>query len=305
MFKLPSNQGDCVKLILIKFVTLFGLLLEKLMTLVGRRWPMAMIIIRDKLLRVDLYKNVSHISTSKRLIDLKLTTPNSINLYRASTFSTKEPETLNWIEEFGGKGKIFFDIGANVGLYSLYYAKLHQEKVYAFECSIFNLRILGINIFENNLHDLITIMPMPLTSKISTSNFNLSSTLEGGALSTFGQDYGHNGEPLNVKFKFKTIGMTLDSLIAFGIIEHQPTLLKIDVDGIEHLILSGSKEVLRNPKLQSVLIEVNDQFEELSKQVYEILLSSGLVFREKLHSGLFDGGEYSQSFNQIWVRRNG
>jgi hypothetical protein len=135
-------------------------------------------------------------------------------------------------------------------------------------------------------------------------SFNLSTMVEGGALSTFGEEFGHDGLPLDVNFRFKTIGVPLDLLFTSGIVQDQPTLLKIDVDGIEHLILSGATQVLKNPKLKSVLVEVDDHFDKLSTQVSEILISSGFSFKEKQHSAMFDGGDFSHSYNQIWIRRN-
>ena len=41
---------------------------------------------------------------------------------------------LNWIDEYGGEGT-FYDIGANVGIYSIYYAKAKTGKVISFEPS--------------------------------------------------------------------------------------------------------------------------------------------------------------------------
>lgn len=297
-------QGDYMKAFVIKAVSAYGWLLSKTVSFIGSYWPLGAILIKDNLLQAETFKTIRHVSTSQKVIELKISIPNSINLYRATTFSAKEPETLNWIDEFGGKEAVFFDVGANVGLYSLYYAKQYCEKVYAFECSIFNLKILGINAYTNGLSDLITIIPMPLTNQILHSCFNLSTVVEGGALSTFGEEFGHDGQPLDINFRYKTIGVPLDLLFTSGIVQDQPSLLKIDVDGIEHLILSGATRVLKNPKLKSVLVEVDDNFDKLSTQVSEILISSGFSFREKQHSAMFDGGDFSQSYNQIWIRRN-
>ena len=46
----------------------------------------------------------------------------------------------------------------------------------------------------------------------------------------------------------------------FGI--PKPTALKMDVDSIEHLILKGGSNLLKDPALQTILIEVNDNFPE-------------------------------------------
>ena len=45
---------------------------------------------------------------------LRFFTPNSHTLWRARTFFTKEPDTLEWIRGFG-EGEVLLDVGANVG----------------------------------------------------------------------------------------------------------------------------------------------------------------------------------------------
>ena len=53
---------------------------------------------------------------------------------RAKTYSIKELDTLDWLDSFE-PNSCYFDIGANIGQYSLYTAKKHNNKihVYAFE----------------------------------------------------------------------------------------------------------------------------------------------------------------------------
>ena len=60
-------------------------------------------------------RTVTHQSCGK-IISLTLFIPNWICRFRADSFSTKEPETLEWIDESSDNG-VFFDIGANIGLY--------------------------------------------------------------------------------------------------------------------------------------------------------------------------------------------
>ena len=52
---------------------------------------------------------------------------------------------------------ILFDIGANIGLYSIYYAKTKTGPVYAFEPSVFNLTLLARNIFINDVAEIVTL----------------------------------------------------------------------------------------------------------------------------------------------------
>ena len=102
-----------------------------------------------------------HIIKRKKKVfykDLNLTfyVPNRLSYYRADSFSTKEPETLSWIDSFDAKST-FWDIGANIGIYSCYAAKKKNCNVYAFEPSIFNLEWLGRNVQINDLINNITI----------------------------------------------------------------------------------------------------------------------------------------------------
>lgn len=101
-------------------------------------------------------------------ISLKLSIPNIIGDFRAKTFATKEPETLEWIDAMP-EGSSLWDIGANAGLYSVYAAKRRHCRVWAFEPSVFNLEMLARNIFLNHLEDLICIVPLALSDSLGSS----------------------------------------------------------------------------------------------------------------------------------------
>ena len=55
-------------------------------------------------------------------IAIRISTPNEH--HRADTYATKEPETIEWLRDNLRDGDVFYDVGANIGLYSLYAAKL-------------------------------------------------------------------------------------------------------------------------------------------------------------------------------------
>ena len=112
-------------------------------------------------------------------LTLKFATPNSLCDWRAKTFSTKEPETLEWIDLIP-KDSILWDVGANIGLYSIYAAKRRNCKVYAFEPSVFNLELLARNIFTNGLTDQICIMPVALSDQLGTNQMHMTTTVWGG-----------------------------------------------------------------------------------------------------------------------------
>ena len=234
-------------------------------------------------------------------IELKFIENNSLTKFRIDTFSTKEPETLDWIDSFD-KNTVLWDIGSNIGLYSIYAAKKKNCSVIAFEPSVFNLELLARNIWVNNLSDLITIIPLPLTEYIKTSSLKMTSTEWGGALSTFGEDYGSDGEELSTSFEYKIMGLSMeDAAEKFDL--PKPNHIKIDVDGIEHLVLKGGRSILQ--QAETVLIESNDAFEEQAHQSNKYLEKSGFKLKEKRHAEYYDrfDGIESSTYNQIWIKK--
>jgi len=237
---------------------------------------------------------------SHRNVDLVFAIPNAMCKFRADTFSTKEPETLEWIDGIP-QGSTVWDIGANVGLYACYAAKARGCRVFAFEPSVFNLEVLARNIFLNGLTELITIIPLPLSDRLSVSKLNMTATEWGAALSTFGQGYGHDGAPIGKVFEVPTIGLSmLDAVNLLGI--RQPDYIKMDVDGIEHLILEGGAAILR--RITSVSIEINDEFHAQANDAVRWLQAAGLSLKQKRHAEYFDSSPSAarHTFNQVWTR---
>jgi FkbM family methyltransferase len=246
-------------------------------------------------------RNVVH-ATGNKTYPFQFHTPNYLCEIRATTFSTKEPETLAWIDEYGGQGA-FFDIGANVGLYSAYFASTKPGNVYAFEPSVFNLALLVKNLNANGLEKRIKIVSTPLTETNQFADFTLSSTQEGGALSAFGVDYGYDGKPLSRVSSYQTLGLSLDFLFECGVLAEYPAMIKIDVDGIEHLILRGAIKTISNPACKTVLVEVLHDFGLQKQEVFDILTKCGFELSNRLQSlpALTASGD--GSINQIWIRR--
>ena len=227
---------------------------------------------------------------------MSFSVPNHLVLYRCKTFKTKEPDTLTWIEQMA-EDSVFWDIGANVGLYSIYAAKHNKCKVYSFEPSVFNLELLARNININDLQDLITIVPLALTNRIGIQKFKMSNVTWGGALSTFGENYDQFGNDRGIpKFEYSLPGIAMDDAISNFNIE-SPDYIKIDVDGIEHLIIEGGSEVLKSVK--SILLEVNYNFPEQLHTIYKRLTESGFSLFKKCDIG------DELLFNQWWVKQGG
>jgi len=250
-------------------------------------------------------QGVSSTVESVRTVSFKGTsfifaTPNRLSEYRADSFATKEPETLEWIDSIP-LDSVVWDIGANVGLYSVYAARTRNSSVFAFEPSVFNLELLARNIFLNNLTNKVVIVPLPLNDRVGYSNMRMTTTEWGGALSSFDHDLGFDGEKVRKVFEFKVVGVSMeDAKHHLGI--PQPDYIKMDVDGIEHFILKGGADVLK--KVKGLLIEVNDDFDEQASQCEALLQEAGLTLKEKRHGDVFeeDASLFKNCYNQIWAR---
>jgi len=220
--------------------------------------------------------------------------PNWLNQYRIDTFATKEPDTLEWLESIP-EGSILWDVGANIGLYAIYAAKARNCRVFAFEPSVFNLELLARNIFFNDLQTRIAIIPVAISDELGLHPFKMTTTAWGGALSAFGQSFDQNGAPLEDIFEYRTLGVSMiDAVRLIGI--PQPQFIKIDVDGIEHLILRGGSDVLS--KVDGVLIEINDGFSAQAEESTRHLKKAGLSLYRKCDLGVLS------QFNQWWVRKD-
>ena len=229
---------------------------------------------------------------SSRGVSLRFAVPNRINRFRAKSFATKEPETLDWIDHLP-RGCTLWDVGANVGLYSIYAAKKRECRVVAFEPSVFNLELLARNLFLNELQDRVSIVPIALSDGLGMNQMRMSNTEWGGALSGFGHNVDQNGAPIKAVFEYQTIGVSMNQAVSLLQLP-QPDFLKIDVDGIEHFILRGGHAVLS--QVQSVLIEINDEFADQAEEAARHLKNAGLKLYRKCDLGV------PSTFNQWWRR---
>jgi FkbM family methyltransferase len=234
--------------------------------------------------------------------------PNQLVEWRVDTFHTKEPETLEWIDTFDKSGDfIFWDIGANIGLYSIYNSLKHKKsQTISFEPSTSNLRVLSRNISINNLFDRIKIFTAPLTK--GGNKFLIMKEgefQEGGALNSFGENFDFEGKKFSSKMNYQIYGTNINYLIDNKILDI-PDYIKIDVDGIEHLILEGGNKYLSNKKIKSLSIEINENFTEQHEKVIEIMKKNDFKILHKKHNeDLFKNDPYNKFiriFNYIFIR---
>ena len=233
--------------------------------------------------------------------------PSEVIEWRINTYFTKEPETLDWIDNFDNSKKFtFWDIGANIGLYSIYAALKHGNcDVVSFEPSTSNLRTLSRNISINNLENRIKIFTNPLSNKTDEfSEMRETQFIEGGALNSFGENYNFEGKEFKSLMTYQLMGKSINSILDNKILE-VPSYIKLDVDGIEHLILKGAEKYLNHNNLLSLSIEINEDFTKQFQEVLKIMKDSNFkVLYKKHNEEMFKQGvsSYANTYNYVFVR---
>lgn len=134
-----------------------------------------------------------------------------------------EQKQIKAAKELLRADNICFDIGANVGLYSLLFAR-YCKKVYSFEPLPRNIsylyRILKLNDIKN-----VIIIPCAVADKRGIYLFKEGKNHSAGKLNNRGY------QPISV--------ISLDNFVKHN--NNFPNIIKIDVEGAELLVLKGSK----------------------------------------------------------------
>jgi FkbM family methyltransferase len=185
-----------------------------------------------------------------------LTADSRLSLHRARACE-KEPETVRWIEECVKPNDVFYDVGANVGAYSLIASKFldGQVAVYAFEPGFSTYDQLCRNIVLNHCETGIRPFMVALNDATTVVEFEYHSLEAGDAEHALLND-GRVTSPMSKPvYRQRILAFSLDDLISkFGF--PKPNHIKLDVDGSELAILEGAAAALRDDALKTILVEV-------------------------------------------------
>ena len=137
------------------------------------------------------------------------------------------------------EGSTVIDIGANMGYYTLLFAKLvgKKGKVYSFEPEPNNFALLKKNISINNYHN------------VNIQQKAVSNTNEKINLYQLNKTTGYTIAP----YRFGDKKIQVKSIRLDDNINEKIDFVKIDVEGAEHHVLSGMKNILRNQKIKLLL----------------------------------------------------
>jgi FkbM family methyltransferase len=171
-----------------------------------------------------------------------------------------EPASMRTLQRFLFPGAAFFDIGANVGVFTLAGSRRvgSTGHVYAFEPSSRERATLEKNVALNGCGN-VTVIPSAAGDRSGTAILRVAA----------GQHRGQN--TLAPTFAYPNVHMervetvtlvTLDELWKAQAVR-RPDVLKIDAEGSELQVLRGAESLLRNT-MPVVMFEINDALLEAS-----------------------------------------
>jgi FkbM family methyltransferase len=199
-------------------------------------------------------------------IHLQLTSPEEF--YRLKSCS-KEPWTVRWIEQYLQPGEVLYDVGANVGAYTLVAAvAVPGARVVAFEPGAANFAALCANLELNEVGE--RVMPVPLALGDSARPAPLQGAgIAGASPSLNGVAGREHGTTVLVD--------RLDDVVdRFGF--PPPDHLKLDVDGGELQVLAGAERLLQGDGIRSAMVELD---RVRGAEVTERLTALGLELAER------------------------
>ncbi len=213
---------------------------------------------------------------------------NEVSCYISSTMElmrtkiTFDSQAQAWLASFK-PGEIFYDIGANIGMFSLALGKIHNKQVksYAFEPSFSTFATLVRNVIVNDLKDVVFPFDIVVGNAHGLRHFNYTDVTSGKALHTVDKVVNQKGREFLPAFSQQVVSYSLDYLVEVLGFE-SPNHIKIDVDGGEFEIIEGMKEILKGPTIKSVMIEITDTYQddEGTGKIFEIFMQAG--FKEEL-----------------------
>lgn len=204
----------------------------------------------------------------QRLDERGLLFPERQIAYDFAMHKSYEHALIQWAMEMIDPSKVFVDIGAHVGTWSLAFARKCRQ-VHSFEPTPRTFHFLCGNIALNNLDDHIQVHNLALADKEGRMPIYKGSE-DGGGNSLLPM--------LDRKPTWMVDVVTLDSLMLTNV-----GLLKIDVEGFEKNVLQGAQETLKANGYPTIFFEswVPEREEEgipsvsLRRELFEYIESIG------------------------------
>jgi FkbM family methyltransferase len=185
---------------------------------------------------------------------------------RATTLLSKQPATIEWINGFE-PNSVFWDIGANVGVYGLYAALRGDTRVVAIEPAAVNYFLLSANCEVNKFQDRMQCLLAGLGRDRSVAQLEVSQFAGAKSFSFLGKDQPYDGRQ-------SVLIVSMDQLVEdYGV--PCPNYIKVDVPGLSEDVIAGGERTLQRPELRSIHIELTSS--KAGKRIAETLERHGFV----------------------------
>lgn len=194
-----------------------------------------------------------------RGIKFELNTSDFVDKYLFVT-GEYEPDVTDFILNNLKKGDVFMDIGANIGYFSILASKRvgNSGEIYAYEPNPVTLNRLKRNISINQIEN-IYVKPFAVSNSRESINFYIPKFKNSGMSSLRGIE---NSKVVKV-----------NTIILDDRLNQLPKikLIKLDIEGAEHLAISGMVKLLRRDK-PMLLLELTDEFlKEFDSSAFKLL----------------------------------
>lgn len=167
---------------------------------------------------------------------------------------------------------IVFDVGANIGIYSLWISKFVTEgKIIAFEPDPKNYQRCQEQLLNNKLGQVV-LEDIALSSENGKLKFSTGKDMENHLLLDIQEI--DNETTIQVESKKMDLYCEDKNITAIDFI-------KIDVEGAEKFVFEGASQLLNSQKIKCILFEVNQQkekFDTNDEQLMNILKKAGYSF---------------------------
>ncbi len=224
--------------------------------------------------------NISNVKLND--INIKMYTE-SINEYKRVISYKNDSKILNTLLMEIKADDVFWDVGANIGLYScLAAASRNNFKAFAFEPEDKAYNRLKENIELNGLTNTFTYK-MALADKSGKLRLKIAEHFADGNHSLLNS----NPDELSIYEEVEIIKG--DDLIINDKID-VPNIIKIDVEGFEYNVLQGLIETLKNKRCRIVLTEVHfsqlnaQGLNDIPQKIYNLLTELGFYIKWIDHS---------------------
>lgn len=202
-----------------------------------------------------------------------------------------EKEILKSILDDLNSDSVFYDIGANTGLYSIFAAHI-CERVVAFEPYPPNVTLFNRDINRNDFKN-VSLFEVALSNQEGEIGFDQPGS----------SDIGYGSSSINTIHSTNTVTVpttTVDALVSQGEAP-VPNIVKIDVEGAEGLVVQGMKETLKSNECQVVYCEIHESESEARPSIHEFN-SSAKELTNTLEKSGFSVETLRERNNEVFIK---